>query len=522
MASIFDIPISLSFSKELPADRQQENFSRQVKEACYSYVSPVKPSNPELVHTSTQLLKEWGIKLEDKDYFVKVMSGEMPFKKFKSFAMCYGGHQFGQWAGQLGDGRAINIAEIFINSINYTIQLKGAGPTPYSRGGDGFAVLRSSIREYLCSEAMFNLGIPTTRALSIVKTGDWIPRDMLYNGNVEDEQGAIVARVSESFIRFGNFEIFAARKDKENLKKLVDFTIKHHFSEIDVPGKEKYLIFFQEVVNRTKTLMIHWQRVGFVHGVMNTDNMSIIGETIDYGPYGWLEEYNPGWTPNTTDSNHRRYRYGNQPSVALWNLTQLANALYLLISDIDSLQDILDTYKREYLFEQHGMMCSKIGLFNPNLVSDEFIHSLTEIMRQSELDMTLFFREISNIELTKFNEFWEILKKTSYIEASELKKQKKTWKDWFNQYLFLLHNESMDTEKRLTKMKRINPKYVLRNYMVQLAIDKAKVGDYSLIDELYSLLQHPYDEQPSMGKWYVKRPEWARNKVGCSMLSCSS
>ncbi len=522
MASIFDFPISPSFSKELPADNEQNNFSRQVEGACYSYATPIKPKSPSLIHTSSQLFEEWGIEMEEEEQFVKIFSGEIPFKSFKPYAMCYGGHQFGQWAGQLGDGRAINIAELEINKKNIKIQLKGAGPTPYSRRADGLAVLRSSIREYLCSEAMYNLGIDTTRALSIVKTGDWIPRDMLYNGNIEDEQGAIVARVSESFIRFGNFEIFASRQDKENLKKLTDYTIKHHFSELDSPSKETYLAFFQEVVNRTKKLMINWQRVGFVHGVMNTDNMSILGQTIDYGPYGWLEEYNPGWTPNTTDAQHRRYRYGNQPSVALWNLTQLANTLYPLIEDAEPLQAILDAYKKEYIREQHAMMCSKLGFNNADAVSDEFIHILEENLRQSEIDMTLFFRELSSIEFTKFNEFWNVLKEVSYLEKSELKSRKKEWKEWFNCYLFRLHNEDLNVEERLTQMKKVNPKYVLRNYMAQLAIDQAETGNYSLIEELYNLLQNPYADQPNMEKWYTKRPEWARNKIGCSMLSCSS
>ena len=522
MGSIFDFPIDSTFSKELPADNEQNNFSRQVEGAFYSYATPTKPANPSLIHLSSQLFEELGIEMEDKELFVKVMSGEIPFKDFKSYAMCYGGHQFGQWAGQLGDGRAINIAELSVKDRNIKIQLKGAGPTPYSRRADGLAVLRSSIREYLCSEAMYNLGIPTTRALSIVKTGDWIPRDILYNGNIADEQGAIVARVSESFIRFGNFEIFASRQDKENLKKLADYTISHHFSELGSPSKETYLAFFKQVVNRTKKLMIHWQRVGFVHGVMNTDNMSILGQTIDYGPYGWLEEYNPGWTPNTTDAQHRRYRYGNQPSVALWNLTQLANALYPLIEDLEALQTILDTYKKEYIKEQHEMMCSKLGLRNTSAVSDEFIHILEGNLRQSEIDMTLFFRELSNSKSINFSEFWNTLKKVSYLEKLELKGRKKEWREWFNSYLFQLHNEDLNAEERSKQMKQVNPKYVLRNYMAQLAIDQAETGNYSLLEELYNLLQNPYADQPEMEKWYIKRPEWAKNKVGCSMLSCSS
>ena len=264
------------------------------------------------------------------------------------YAMCYGGHQFGHWAGQLGDGRAINLAEVEHKGKSWVLQLKGAGETPYSRTADGLAVLRSSIREYLCSEAMFHLGVPTTRALSLVLSGDKVLRDVMYDGNQAYEKGAIVSRISPSFLRFGSFEIFAARKDTENLKNLVDYTIKHHFTHLGVSSKENYINFFKEVSERTLKMIIDWQRVGFVHGVMNTDNMSILGLTIDFGPYGWLEGFDFGWTPNTTDRQHKRYRYGNQPNIGLWNLYQLANALYPIIEEVDPLNTILEQYKIDF------------------------------------------------------------------------------------------------------------------------------------------------------------------------------
>jgi len=270
--------------------------------------------------------------------FLEVMTGNSIIENSKPFAMCYAGHQFGNWAGQLGDGRAINLGEI----KNWALQLKGAGPTPYSRTADGLAVLRSSIREYLCSEAMHHLGVPTTRALSLSLTGDQVLRDVLYDGNPAYEKGAIVSRVAKTFLRFGNFELFAARNDLKNLKILADYTIKSHFSHLGNPCKEVYLKFFQEITNKTLEMIIHWQRVGFVHGVMNTDNMSILGLTIDYGPYGWLEGFDFGWTPNTTDKQHKRYRFGNQPTIGLWNLYQLANALYPLIDEATPLEEILE------------------------------------------------------------------------------------------------------------------------------------------------------------------------------------
>tara|TARA_B110000503_G_scaffold143502_1_gene245365 strand:- start:4371 stop:5939 length:1569 start_codon:yes stop_codon:yes gene_type:complete len=513
---------SPQFSKELIRDDEKKNFTRQVNQAHFSLADSVKPSNPDWVHLSSSFLVDYDLEVGDKDKLLRQLSGAEKIDDFESYAMCYGGHQFGHWAGQLGDGRAINIAEIDLKGENLKFQLKGSGPTPYSRRADGFAVLRSSIREYLCSEAMHHLGIPTTRALSLVKTGALVTRDVLYNGNPEDEFGAVVCRVSPSFIRFGSFEIFASRGEKEELRQLVDYTIKHHFSELGEPSKPTYLSFFKEVVNRTKDLMIHWQRVGFVHGVMNTDNLSILGQTIDYGPYGWLENYDPHWTPNTTDLQHKRYRFGKQPNIALWNLTQLANALYPLIEDVEPLQQILQEYKRDYTLGFHKMMCEKLGLSVQEEVVDEFITQLEDNLEKSQIDMTLFFRELSDDKSFDFKVFWSILEQSTYLPLSELEEQKAHWEMWFENYAFLIEKEKIDTAARSIKMKAKNPKYVLRNYMAQLAIDAAEKGDNSVVEELYTLLLYPYSEQPKMEKWYAKRPDWAMNKVGCSMLSCSS
>lgn len=523
MQDLFEHTLQARFSKELPADPIRNEVPRQVYQACFSYVRPVKPSNPGLVHLSRGFMEELGFSVSDLSKFLQVMSGAASFNGFESYAMCYGGHQFGNWAGQLGDGRAINIAEVAMkDGTNWKFQLKGAGPTPYSRGADGMAVLRSSVREYLCSEAMHHLGIPTTRALSLVKTGDLVMRDMLYNGNPADEQGAIVCRVSPSFIRFGNFEIFAARKDKENLQKLADFTIKNHFPHLaDKRDEETYLKFFEEVAERTLEMVVHWQRVGFVHGVMNTDNMSILGLTIDYGPYGWLEDYDPHWTPNTTDVQHKRYRFGNQPDICLWNLVQLANALYPLAPNVARYQDALKKFQADFQEQYHRMMCHKLGLYLTVNIPKLHVEQLNTLLQRWELDMTIFFREFSQ-RIDSFEMFWDGVIQSSYRSLDQLETGKKDWERWFDSFTMLLAKETMGSEERVAKMKSINPKYVLRNYMAQLAIDDAEHGNYKLVDELYQLLSAPYEEQPEMEKWYAKRPEWARHKVGCSMLSCSS
>lgn len=523
MKDFFEQKIHNHFSKELPADSNKINVSRQVYQACFSYVSPKTPANPSLVHVSTELMNDLNFSINDKTKFLEVVSGISSYNGFESYAMCYGGHQFGNWAGQLGDGRAINIAELDLtDGLNWKFQLKGAGPTPYSRNSDGLAVLRSSIREYLCSEAMHQLGIPTTRALSLVKTGDSVIRDILYNGNPKPEQGAIVCRVSPSFIRFGNFEIFTSRDDIDNLKKLVDFTIKHHLPELgEERNKEVYLKFFEQVVSNTLKMVIHWQRVGFVHGVMNTDNMSILGLSIDYGPYGWLENYDPNWTPNTTDAQNRRYRYGNQPNIALWNLVQLANALYPLINEVEGLQEILEKHHAILQTDYHKMMCNKLGLYTENNVAKDFIKQLETLLEQSQIDMTIFFREFS-ASITDFESFWKILVKASYLAETALEKAANEWQNWFELFLVYLKEETIETSERIAKMKQTNPKYVLRNYMAQLVIDDAEKDDYKLMEEIYQLLTKPYNEQPEMEKWYAKRPDWAKEKIGCSMLSCSS
>ena len=512
------------FNTELPADKIKENNSRQVTKACFSFVSPKTPSNPKLVHSSEEMLTHLGLEKEDAESvaFLNVVSGKELISDTHPYAMCYGGHQFGNWAGQLGDGRAINLAEISHNDKTWALQLKGAGETPYSRNADGLAVLRSSIREYLCSEAMHHLGIPTTRALSLSLSGDEVLRDPLYNGNSAYEKGAIVARVAPSFLRFGSYELPASRQDKETLQTIVDYTIKHHFKHLGIPSKENYIAFFKEVTQRSMDMVIHWQRVGFVHGVMNTDNMSILGLTIDYGPYGWLEDYDPTWTPNTTDASNRRYRYGTQPQIVLWNLLKLANALYPLIEDSDALEEVLLNYHDNVDIVYNKMMHSKLGL-SENISGDSsFVKELEKVLQLQETDMTIFFRNLANLKKEDISNWFDTIEEAFYDKEKLSNEDRSQWRTWFDSYAELLKKDGKDDATRKIEMNKINPKYVLRNYMAQLAIEGADDGDYSLLNELFQLLKKPYSEQPEYQKWFAKRPDWARHKVGCSMLSCSS
>jgi uncharacterized protein YdiU (UPF0061 family) len=415
------------------------------------------------------------------------------------------------------------LGEIEHNNQLFTLQLKGAGPTPYSRRADGLAVLRSSIREHLCSEAMFHLGVPTTRSLSLVSTGDEVVRDVMYDGNAALEKGAIVCRIAPSFIRFGSFELLASQNDIPNLKLLADYTITNYYPEINTTGKEKYIAFFKTIAEKTRELLLHWQRVGFVHGVMNTDNTSIHGITIDYGPYGWLENFDPNWTPNTTDAAGKRYRFGNQSNIALWNLYQLANALYPLIEEAAPLEEILNDYAKKYDEDFLEMMLKKLGITSKNDENEKLIQQLLYNLEQTETDYTIFFRNLNQIEKTDTSEVC-----VSKITAAFYKPEEvtgiilETWHFWFAHYVTLLNKELLSDSERKTLQNSVNPKYVLRNYMAQMAIELAEKEDYSLLNELYKLLLHPYEEQPEFEKWFAKRPDWARQKIGSSMLSCSS
>ena len=528
LSSLNELKFDNRFVDQLPADPDLTNGRRQVMASAYSRVLPTKVKAPKLVHFSHEVAELIGLEPSQcqTTQFAEVFGGNSVLVGMDPFAMCYGGHQFGNWAGQLGDGRAINLGEVKTeNSEHWTLQLKGAGPTPYSRTADGLAVLRSSVREFLCSEAMFHLGVPTTRALSLVTTGEDVMRDMFYDGNPAFEPGAVVCRVAPSFTRFGNFQIFTARDDVANLKRLVDFTIVNDFPHLGQPSPEVYADWFEEVCIRTCDMILHWMRVGFVHGVMNTDNMSILGLTIDYGPYGWLEGYDPGWTPNTTDASGKRYRFGNQPLVAHWNLYQLGNALMPLVNETDPLQRGLDQYLSRIESKGNEMIAAKLGLDHYQETDEALKKELFEVLTLTETDMTIWYRKLADVPVDDDVEPAEMIKPLigAYYEPSELVGDLRArLLKWLEQYRDRVRSAGILDDTRRESMNRVNPKYVLRNYMAQLAIDKAAKGDGSLVIELLELLRRPYDEQPEHQQYFARRPEWARHRAGCSMLSCSS
>ena len=521
------------FTAHLPADEILDNYTRQVSQSAYSLVKPKKASSPILVAKSDAMIETLCLAtlLQDENQFAEIFTGNQSIEGMKSYAMCYGGHQFGHWAGQLGDGRAINLGEVKTANSGYqTLQLKGAGPTPYSRGADGFAVLRSSVREFLCSEAMFHLGIPTTRALSLCLTGDKVERDMFYDGNAKYEHGAVVCRVSASFLRFGSFQLPYSRNDLPLLKSLVDYCIEHDYPHLGKPCKAAYIEWLTEISERTCALVVHWMRVGFVHGVLNTDNMSILGETIDYGPYGWIDNFDLNWTPNTTDKANRRYCFGAQPDICRWNIFQLANALYPLIEDVEPLQKIIDEFNNNYQSQWLCMMSDKLGLGVSEKEQDESLFKdIEHILYSLTMDMTIFYRLLADFQLEHFDKALSVEEITVFflpcfyqVESLEIE-QKLQLLDWLNQYMKRLKkNTEISPKQRKLAMNKVNPKYVLRNYLSQQAIDKAEQGDFSEIKILQKLLESPYDEQPEFAKYANKRPIWAENKAGCSMLSCSS
>ena len=495
------------FLDETPGDSVTGGPARQVPHACWSRVEPSPAPNPELLLWSSEMGAQLGLDTFDE----VVLGGGQVVEGMDPYAQRYGGHQFGNWAGQLGDGRAITLGEVQLATEVLELQLKGAGSTPYSRFADGKAVLRSSIREFLCSEAMHHLGVPTTRALSLVSTGEMILRDMMYDGNQAHEPGAVVCRVAPSFIRFGSFQIHSAMGDIPTLKSLLEHTITHHFPEHDGTTDKGLVQWLSHVAEQTALMISHWMRVGFVHGVMNTDNMSIHGLTIDYGPYGWLEDYNPGWTPNTTDLRTRRYRYGQQPQIGAWNIARLLEAMVPIMEQPDLLHDVLDGYTNAYSTFQNEMWAMKLGLEEFRDDDESLIRDLNELLQRVETDMTIFFRLLSSIQEPTIQSLADAFYDPTTIPTEE-------WNAWLLTWWQRVHSNP-DRKAMLSS----NPKYVLRNWMAQLAIEAAESGDLSVCKELYTVLLNPYDEQVEFEeKWFQKRPEWARHKIGCSMLSCSS
>jgi serine/tyrosine/threonine adenylyltransferase len=522
--------------RALPADPLRVNQRRQVLRACYSHVDPTPVAAPHLLAWSRDVAGLLGLDEQHvrSPEFAAVFSGNSLSQGMEPTAACYGGHQFGNWAGQLGDGRAISLGEaVGAAGGRFELQLKGAGPTPYSRGGDGRAVLRSSVREFLCSEAMHHLGVPTTRALSLVGTGDQVVRDMFYDGNPRLEPGAIVCRVAPTFLRFGNFQLPAERGDVETLRSLADYAIAEYYPHL-LDAANPYAAFFREVCERTARLVVSWQRVGFVHGVLNTDNMSILGLTLDYGPYGWLENYDPDWTPNTTDAASRRYRFGRQPKIVKWNLARFGEALLPLVRSVELLNAGLEHYEAVFERLHREAQLDKLGLQPTTsavsgVESEQLVGDAGDMLRLTETDMTIFYRKLADVPVSgealreaSDQALLEPLMSAYYQPAAVTGAVAAGIAAWLRRYLRRVLDEGTQPDARREQMHRVNPKYVPRNYLAQLAIDALEQGDPGPLEELGEVLRAPYAEQPGREAYAAKRPEWARARPGCSALSCSS
>jgi len=491
---------------------------RQTPGVLYSKAIPTPVKNPELLAWSDELAGELHIqKPNEKD--ILILGGNLVTPSMYPYAACYAGHQFGNWAGQLGDGRAITLGE-WENSgePTYELQLKGAGPTPYSRRGDGRAVLRSSVREYLMSESMFYLGVPTTRALALVSTGDEVMRDLFYDGQLAYEKGAIVMRTAPSFLRFGNFEMLAARQELPQLEKLTSWTIDRFFPHIE--GKNKTLEWFEEIVEKTAALMVEWIRVGFVHGVMNTDNMSILGLTIDYGPFFFLDQYDPEFTPNTTDLPGRRYAYGRQPSIGYWNLGCLASAIAPLFEDTEQLSAALEKYKTIYFAKYHVMMAGKLGLDEFKENDQELIEAFEKTLTLLKADMTIFYQLLMTLPLeTTTEEAVATHFSPSFYELPN-KATIQTLLETINHYQLRIRKNKTSNEVSQEIMRISNPRFILRNYLLHQAIQELEKGQQTLFIKLQEALKNPYSN--AHDEFFKLRPEWANDQPGSSTLSCSS
>lgn len=484
----------------------------------YCKALPTPVEKVSLLAWSDELAQRLGLSRPTTGEEIDMLGGNAVTPSMQPYAACYAGHQFGNFAGQLGDGRAITLGELGNERGEvWELQLKGPGPTAYSRRADGRAVLRSSVREYLMSEAMYHLGVPTTRALSLVTTGEPVLRDMFYDGHPAYEPGAIVMRVAPTFLRFGNFEMPAARGEIDNLTALVDWTIAKHFPHLT--GANKVLDWFAEVVQRTARLVAEWQRVGFVHGVMNTDNMSILGLTIDYGPYSFVDNYDPLFTPNTTDLPGRRYAFSRQAPVAKWNLGCLAGALVPVVGAEEELVAVLDRYDDAYWNAFYGVMAAKLGLDKITNDDVSLVSDLEKLLATLQPDMTIFYQCLidlpANVDATSaVAHFAEsFYREPTAAEATMLT-------NWGQRYAERKAADGLPSSISQQRMQAANPRFVLRNYLLHQAAEELEQGNSSLFNKLQEALKDPYSRK--YDEFFCLRPDWASQKAGCSMLSCSS
>ena len=490
-----------------------QNHFHQLGPDFFSPLAPQPLGAPYWVGRSEAVADVLGLDRShlQSDTVLQALAGNLPISGTKPLASVYSGHQFGNWAGQLGDGRAILLGEA--NGLE--VQLKGSGLTPYSRMGDGRAVLRSSIREFLCSEAMHGLGIPTTRALCVTGSDDEVWRET-------PETSAVVTRVATSFIRFGHFEHFAARNQSAQLRALADYCLARYYPACHTtPGSSgnAYAGMLQCVAKRTAVMVAHWQAVGFCHGVMNTDNMSILGLTMDYGPFQFLDAYDPGHICNRTDHGGR-YAFGRQPAIAHWNLYALAQALMPLIEDQQLALDALASFKTTFEQQSHQLMCAKLGLLDvladttatpatephaQTLQDQALLSKLLALMAKDRVDYTIFWRRLSQCRATG-----------DHSTVRDLFLDRPAFDSWMLQYSERVAHINQGLSANL--MLKINPKYVLRNYLGEIAIQAAKLKNFAVVADLLGILERPCDEHPESEAWAGFPPDWAANIV----ISCSS
>ncbi|PSC69159.1 seleno O [Micractinium conductrix] len=525
LRSLEDLPFDNTFTAELPGDISESNLPRQVHSSFYSWVTPSPTgTEPTTIAASADVARLVGLDPEEakRPEFALIFSGNAPLPQTRSYSQCYGGHQFGHWAGQLGDGRAICLGQaVNAEGERWELQLKGAGRTPFSRMADGRAVLRSSIREYIASEAMHAMGVPTTRALSLVATGDQVMRDMFYNGNAQFEPGAVVCRVSRSFVRFGTFQLPVTRPaDKGMVKILADYVIRHHFQHL--AGEDnKYGAFLKEVSERTAHLVAEWHRVGFVHGVLNTDNMSVLGETIDYGPYGFMERFDPDFTPNTTDIPGRRYCFRDQPEIGQWNVLQLAKALVVAgVITEDEAAAALQAYADVITVEYQGGIAAKLGL---KRYDADVARSIMRIMYDDSADFTNTFRSLSSVRAAGGEEMDGASGLPAALAAAlgPLEEERyAAWRDWLQLYRGALLAQGMPDAERAAMQDAVNPAVIPRNHVMGDIIGDAEQGNYESLHRYMAALLRPYEADGLDPAWLEPAPKECR--VGVELLSCSS
>lgn len=493
----------------LPALTLTNRFAT-LGDAFFTRLPPLPLPSPYLVGVSAQAaaLLGWPGQIAQSPEFIEIFSGNRPLPGGDPLASVYSGHQFGVWAGQLGDGRAHWIGEVDSPGGHWEVQLKGSGHTPYSRMGDGRAVLRSSIREFLCSEAMHHLGIPTTRALCVVGSDTPVRRETI-------ETAAVTTRLSPSFIRFGHFEHFYAAERHDLLAQLADFVIDCHYPYCREDANP-YLALLREVTLRTAELMAQWQAVGFCHGVMNTDNMSILGLTLDYGPFGFLDGFNASHICNHSDTQGR-YAYQQQPNVAYWNLFCLAQALLPLLGEgqaaLEQAQAALEPYKARFADEIELRLRAKLGLREAHPDDEALMNRLFTVMHASRADFTLLFRRLAGLSSQSAAQ-----DASGAAPARDLFLDRAAFDAWADDYRARLRHEGSDDAERAVAMNLVNPQYVLRNHLAEIAIRKALEKDFSEVERLLRVLEHPFDEQPGKEQYAALPPDWA----GTLAVSCSS